>query len=87
MTKYSQDSGKRVAVVGGGVIGCLTALYLHRLGANPIILEKGNTGRESSWAGAGILCPIHPWLYPDSFTHLVYASLSMFPEMNAMLEE
>ena len=87
MTKYRQGSGKRVAVVGGGVIGCLTALYLHRLGATPIILEKGNTGRESSWAGAGILCPIHPWLYPDSFTHLVDSSLSMFPEMNAMLEE
>jgi len=87
VTGSRQGSGKRVAVVGGGVIGCLTALYLHKLGADPIILEKGNTGRESSWAGAGILCPIHPWLYPDSFTHLVNASLSMFPAMNAMLEE
>ncbi|OIO69298.1 MAG: glycine oxidase ThiO [Zetaproteobacteria bacterium CG1_02_53_45] len=82
-----QADGKRVAVVGGGVIGCLTALYLHKLGAKPVILEKGNTGRESSWAGAGILCPIHPWLYPDSFTHLIDASLAMFPAMNAMLEE
>jgi len=83
---YKQGSGKRVAVVGGGVIGCLTALYLHRLGASPIILEKGNAGRESSWAGAGILCPIHPWLYPDSFSHLIDASLALFPAMNAMLE-
>jgi len=82
-----QGNGKRVAVIGGGVIGCLTALYLHRLGANPVVLEKGMVGRESSWAGAGILCPIHPWLYPDSFTHLVDTSLSMFPAMNAMLEE
>ncbi|WP_347239166.1 glycine oxidase ThiO [Mariprofundus sp. KV] len=87
MSSFKQGSGKRVAVVGGGVIGCLTALYLHRLGATPIILEKGNTGRESSWAGAGILCPIHPWLYPDSFTHLVDTSLAMFPEMNGMLQE
>ena len=87
MTSFNQGSGKRVAVVGGGVIGCLTALYLHRLGANPIILEKGSAGRESSWAGAGILCPIHPWLYPDSFTHLVDTSLAIFPEMNAMLED
>ncbi|GAV21111.1 glycine oxidase [Mariprofundus micogutta] len=82
-----QTDGKRVAVIGGGVIGCLTALYLHRLGANPVILEKSQIGRESSWAGAGILCPIHPWLYPDSFTHLVDSSLSMFPTMNTMLEE
>jgi len=87
VTGFKQGSDKRVAVVGGGVIGCLTALYLQRLGANPIILERGNTGRESSWAGAGILCPIHPWPYPDRFTHLVDSSLSMFPEMNAMLEE
>ena len=85
MTEFEQGGGKRVAVIGGGVIGCLTALYLHRLGASPIILEKGQTGRESSWAGAGILCPIHPWLYPDSFTHLVDTSLAMYPEMNRML--
>ncbi|RLL50529.1 glycine oxidase ThiO [Mariprofundus sp. EBB-1] len=82
-----QTNGKRVVVIGGGVIGCLTALYLHELGANPIVLEKGVAGRESSWAGAGILCPIHPWLYPDSFTHLIDASLAMYPAMDAMLHE
>jgi len=81
----NRHQGKRVAIVGGGVIGCLTALYLHKLGAKPIVLEKGETGRESSWAGAGILCPIHPWLYPDSFTRLIDASLAMYPALNAML--
>jgi len=85
VTGFNQGDGKRVAVIGGGVIGCLTALYLQRLGANPVILEKGQSGRESSWAGAGILCPIHPWLYPDSFTHLIDASLAIYPEMNEML--
>jgi len=82
-----QGEGKRVAVIGGGVIGCLTALYLHRLGASPVILEKGQTGREASWAGAGILCPIHPWLYPDSFTHLIEDSLALYPELSEMLLE
>lgn len=82
-----QGSGKRVAVIGGGAIGCLTALYLHRLGASPIVLERGDTGRESSWAGAGILCPIHPWLYPDSFTRLIDDSLARFGEMSGLLEE
>lgn len=77
----------KVAVIGGGVIGCLTALHLHRLGANPIVLEKGRMGCESSWAGAGILCPIHPWLYPDSFTRLVTTSLKMYPALNNMLME
>jgi len=87
VTGLKQSDGKRVIVIGGGVIGCLTALYLHRLGANPIILEKGNIGQESSWAGAGILCPIHPWLYPDSFTHLIDDSLARYPGLNEMLLE
>ncbi len=87
MTKLKQGDGKRVIVIGGGVIGCLTALYLHRLGASPVILEKGTAGQESSWAGAGILCPIHPWLYPDSFTHLIDDSLSKYPALNEMLLE
>ncbi|MDQ6969183.1 MAG: glycine oxidase ThiO [Mariprofundus sp.] len=85
--KNKQSDGKRVVIVGGGIIGCLTALYLHRLGAQVTILEKGQAGQEASWAGAGILCPIHPWLYPDSFSHLVDASLSLYPGMHEMLME
>jgi len=85
--KNKQPDGKRVVIVGGGIIGCLTALYLHRLGAQVTILEKGQAGHEASWAGAGILCPIHPWLYPDSFSHLVDASLSLYPAMHEMLME
>ena len=81
-----RSEGKRIAVIGGGLIGCLTALYLHRLGAHPFILEKGKVGQESSWAGAGILCPIHPWLYPDSFTRLVDGSLALYPAMNELLQ-
>lgn len=74
--------GMRVAIIGGGVIGCLTALCLHRLGARPVVLERGQTGHQSSWAGAGILCPIHPWLYPDSLTHFVEYSLNLYPALN-----
>ncbi|MDQ7011524.1 MAG: glycine oxidase ThiO [Mariprofundaceae bacterium] len=78
----------RVMIVGGGIIGCLTAWYLRRLGAVPVIIERGRVGHESSWAGAGILCPIQPWLYPDSFTRLVEASLAMYPVLNdALLEK
>lgn len=87
VTGFKPGDTKQVVVIGGGVIGCLIALYLHRLGASPVILEKGNVGRESSWAGAGILCPIHPWLYPDSFTHLIDNSLSKYPALNEMLLE
>jgi len=76
----------RVAVIGGGVIGGLTACYLKERGADVLLLERGNMGRESSWAGAGILCPIHPWLYPDAFSELVNASLLLYPEFQKRLE-
>lgn len=76
----------RVAVIGGGIIGCLTACHLKARGADVVVLEKGETGRESSWAGAGILCPIHPWLYPDAFTELIDASLAIYPEFQAEIE-
>lgn len=75
----------RVAIVGGGIIGCLTALFLKQRGADPVILERGRTGMEASWAGAGILCPIQPWLYPDAFTHLIQASLDMYPALQDFL--
>lgn len=71
----------RVAIIGGGIIGCLTAWRLKQLGMLPVVIERGHLGRESSWAGAGILCPIQPWLYPDDFTRLVDASLAMFPDL------
>ena len=86
VAEINHGYGKRVAVIGGGIIGCLTALYLHRQGARPFILERGQTGQESSWAGAGILCPIHPWLYPDSFTRLVDYSLALYPALANQLQ-
>jgi len=75
----------RVAIIGGGIIGCLTAWRLKQQGMQPVIIERGQLGRESSWAGAGILCPIQPWLYPEDFTHLVDASLAMYPELQQEL--
>jgi glycine oxidase len=75
-----------VAIVGGGIIGCLTACYLKQLGVDVTLVERGETGRESSWAGAGILCPIHPWLYPDAFTHLIDKSLAMYSGFQADIE-
>jgi len=77
----------RVAIIGGGIIGCLTAWRLKQQGMQPVIIERGQLGRESSWAGAGILCPIQPWLYPDDFTHLVDASLAMYPDLQKELTE
>jgi len=76
----------RVVIIGGGLIGCLTAWRFARRGADPVIIECGRIGRESSWAGAGILCPIQPWLYPDAFTRLIEASLALYPDLQDELQ-
>ena len=45
----------RVAIVGGGVMGCATALALEARGADVVLLERSVPGAEASSAAAGIL--------------------------------
>jgi glycine oxidase len=45
----------RVAIVGGGVMGCATALALAGRGADAIVIERAVPGAEASSAAAGIL--------------------------------
>jgi glycine oxidase len=45
----------RVVVVGGGVMGCATALALADRGAEVLLLERAVPGAEASSAAAGIL--------------------------------
>jgi glycine oxidase len=44
-----------VAIVGGGVMGCATALALAERGAQVVVLERAVPGAEASSAAAGIL--------------------------------
>ncbi len=45
----------RVAIIGGGVMGCTTALVLAARGADVVVLERAVPGAEASSAAAGIL--------------------------------
>jgi glycine oxidase ThiO len=54
-----------LAVVGGGTVGLLSALRLAQAGQAVTLFERLQTGRESSWAAAGMLAPtcesiVHP---------------------------
>lgn len=57
-------------VIGGGLIGMMSARELALAGLKVTIIERGNVGQESSWAGGGILSPLYPWRYPDAVTTL-----------------
>ena len=77
-----------VLVVGGGIIGLLTARELVESGAEVTLIEMGETGRESSWAGGGIISPIYPWRYADAVTALATWSQHAYPELvEALIQE
>jgi glycine oxidase len=72
-------------VVGGGALGLATAEALLKQGASVIVLERGHIGRESSWAGGGILSPLCPWDYPNAVTRLTSRGATLFGAWAASL--
>ena len=72
-------------VVGGGVIGLLTARQLFLAGVDVLLLEKGPLGGESSWAGGGIVSPLYPWRYNDAVNVLAERSKKIYPELTKAL--
>lgn len=67
-------------VIGAGVSGLATARQLLLEGNKVTLLERGETGKESSWAGGGILSPLCPWDYSDEVTRLTSCSIAMFAD-------
>ena len=74
-------------IVGGGIIGMLTARELHTAGMQVTLLEQNQTGRESSWAGGGIISPLYPWRYASSVSGLAEWSQGVYPSLAEELTE
>lgn len=74
-----------VIVVGGGVVGLLTAWTLGQAGADVTLLERGETGREASWAGGGIVSPLYPWRYSSAVANLAHWSQDFYPVLGERL--
>jgi glycine oxidase len=78
-----------VLVVGGGIVGCLTAMQLCKQGHEVTVVERNiiaaQTSGESSWAGAGIAFPLLPWFYQDVVNELALAGARAYPAVSAEL--
>jgi glycine oxidase len=76
-----------VAIAGGGLIGGAIALELAREGLRVGVFDRAEPGREASWASAGILSPApeNPGAIP--MVPLGKASLALYPEFVATVEE
>lgn len=72
---------KDCIIIGGGLIGMLTARALRRRGLSVGIIERGPFGREASWAGGGILSPLYPWRDAPAVSDLAAAGAGLYPAL------
>lgn len=79
--------GLDVLVIGGGVIGLTSAYYLARAGAKVCVCDRGQLGREASWAGAGIIPPGNPQRAKAPLDRLRALSAATFPVLSLELGE
>ncbi len=66
-------------IIGGGIIGVSLALSLRKHGADVLIIDRNEPGREASHAAAGMLACCDPHT-PEPLRRLCLASSSLYPE-------
>ena len=73
------DSGARIVIVGGGVIGLGVAYHLAKLGADDVLLiERNQLSSGTSWHAAGIVGPLRASV---SATRLAMVADEVFPTL------
>jgi glycine oxidase len=77
----------KAVIIGGGLMGLMTARELSKAGTEVTILEQGQIGRESSWAGGGILSPLYPWKFSKAVNGLAKWSQQYYPRLAEELIE
>lgn len=81
---------KKIVIVGGGIVGCMTAMELVQRGCSVTIVERNQiasqTSGESSWAGGGIIFPLLPWLYSEHVNALTVGSANFYRDLSLRLQ-
>ena len=91
MQSYQPSNSTRdaeVLIIGGGVIGLSIARELALRGVrNVTVIERGEFGKEASWAAAGILAPQVEADRVNDFFTLACASRDLYPDFVESLRE
>jgi len=82
MTRKPPD----VLVVGGGIVGMLTARDLVKAGRTVTLIERDRVGHSASRAAGGMLSSMAPWDQPEALAAISALSLSMLAKLCVELE-
>ena len=74
-----------VTIIGGGIIGLSLAISLRKEGLRVLIVERGEPGREASYAAAGMLAPSGE--IPPLLKGLAEDSARIYPEFVHELQD
>ena len=64
----------KIIIIGGGIVGIMTALECAYLDAEVTLLERGRLGCGATGAAGGILAPLYPWQCTPPMTDLLLFS-------------
>jgi glycine oxidase len=75
-----------VIIIGAGIIGLSLAISLRKQGLRVLVVERGEPGREASYAAAGMLAPAGMET-PPTLSSLAEESARRYPEFVHELED
>jgi glycine oxidase len=81
------DARSDILIIGGGVLGMMSAREFAAAGLRVTLLERDLLGQESSWAGGGILSPLSPWRAPAAVNALCRWSQAVYPQLCEALRD
>src|SRR5271166_2652108 len=73
-------------IIGAGIIGLSLAIELNKQGLRVLVVEKGEPGREASWAAGGMLVDFPAETSP-ALRELATTSARMYPEFVHELQD